>query len=105
MGEGSSYFFIWDLKVRPAAPSRALHEGGPFIVGPKPGPSWVQAGPKLGPKPGPSWEPKKSKKQIRILKIEIRVAQNVGKVSIYEKIPLRGPHLGPPAWGHCLRVR
>ena len=58
---GQVIFFIWDLKVRPAAPSRALHEGGPFIVGPKPGPIWVQAGPKLGPSRAQAGSPKNQK--------------------------------------------
>ena len=96
-------------------PSRAQ------VDGPKPGPSgWAQAGPKVGgPKPGPSgcaqagpkwvgpsWAqarnlgPKKNKK-TKILKIKIRVAQNVGKVWISRKKNLPAP-LGPSQAFFCV---
>ena len=58
------------------------------VGGPKPGPSgWAQAGPKWV---GPSWAqarnlgPKKIK-EMKILKIKIRSAKNVGKVWISKK--------------------
>ena len=85
------------------------------VGGPKPGPSgWAQAGPKwvgpsraqAGPKwVGPSWAqarnlgPKKIKK-IKILKIQIRSAQNVGKVWISRKKILLAPF--GAIWGHFL---
>ena len=97
------------------------------VGGPQPGPSgWAQAGPKwvgpswaqvggppgpsglaqAGPKwVGPSWAqarnlgPKKIQK-IKILKIKIRVAQNVGKVWISRKKNLPAPFGAIP--GHFL---
>ena len=73
--------------------------------GPKPGPSRAQAGPRpdfwkfgnLGPGNLEIWDPTKIKK-IKILKIKIRSAQNVGKVWISRNKNPPGPilgHLGP----------
>ena len=82
------------------------------VGGPKPGPSgWAQAGPKwVGPsgwaQAGPKWAqarnlgPKKIKK-IKILKIQIRSAQNVGKVWISREKNLPAPFGALPA--HFLR--
>ena len=79
-------------------------------AGPKQGPSRAQAraqaGPKPGPSPGPSWAqarnlgPKKIQK-IKILKIKIRSAQNVGKVWISRK-KSSWPHLGPSGPIFCV---
>ena len=61
------------------------------VNGPKPGPGgWAQAGPKLGPSWAQNglepemWDPPQQK-IIKVLKIKIRVAQNVGKVWISRK--------------------
>ena len=86
--------------VTARGPSRAQ------VGGPKPGPSgWAQAGPKWV---GPSWDlvagpklgPKKSQK-IKILKIKICVAQNVGKVWISGKKILLAPF--GAFWANFLR--
>ena len=89
--------------AHPRGPSGWAH-AGPKWVGPRwaqvrapTGPKWVgphraQVG---GPKPE-IWDPTKIQK-IKILKIQIRSAQNVGKVWISRKHP-PGPiwaHLGP----------
>ena len=72
-------------------------------AGPKLGPSWAQA----GPKPGPSWAqagPKLGSQKIpktKILEIEIRVTQNVGKVWISRK-KSSWPHLGPSGHIFCV---
>ena len=61
--------------------------------GPQPGPSgWAQAWPKLGPSRAQARNlgPKK-KQKIKILKIKIHVAQNVGKVWISRKKNLPAP--------------
>ena len=74
-------------------PSRA-QVGGPKL--PKPGPSgWAQAGPKPE-----IWDPTKIPK-IKILKIKIRSAQNVGKVWISRKKNLPAPFGALP--GNFLR--
>ena len=86
------------------------------VGGPKPGPSgWAHAGPKWvgprwaqvgGPTPGPSWAqarnlgPKNIQK-IKILKIKIRSAQNVGKVFLSRKKTFPAPFGAFP--GHFLR--
>ena len=98
-----------DLRIRPA-PAPAASSGNPSgwaqagpkwvgpslaqVGGPKPGPSgWAQAGLKWV---GPSWAqarnlgPKKFPK-IKILKIQIRSDQNVGKVWIGRKRNLPAP--------------
>ena len=84
----------WDLRIRPTLPAPAAP--APAASGPKPGP---QLGPKPGPKPGPSRAQAGPKlgaqkiQKIKILKIKIRVAQNVGKVWISrKKIPLAPFH-------------
>ena len=56
------------------------------------GPSWPQAGPKLGAQ---------KIQKIKILKIQIRSAQNVGKVWISRKKILLTPF--GPIWAHFLR--
>ena len=63
------------------------------------GPSWAQVG---GPKLGPSQkcgDPKKSK--IKILKIQIGSAQNVGKVWMSRKKIILAPF--GPIWANFLR--
>ena len=60
-------------------------------AGPKPGPSRAQAGPKVGP--SQKFGTQKIKK-VKIFKIKIRSAQNVGKVWISRK-KSSWPHLGP----------
>ena len=107
----------------PEGPTRGAPRQGPKWVGPRgaqvggptwgpsgwahAGPKWVgprgaQAGPKwaqVGPKPE-IWDPKKIQK-IKILKIKIRSAQNVGKVWISLKKNLPAPFGALP--GHFLR--
>ena len=82
-----------DLRIRPAAPAAA--SGNPS--------GWAQAGPKWV---GPSWAQArnlgpKQFRNIKILKIKIRVAQNVGKVWISQKKNLSAPFGVIP--GHFLR--
>ena len=78
LGEGSG----WDLRIRPAAPAPAPAAPKPR---PKLSPSWAQAGPKVGAQ---------KIQKIKILKIKIRSAQNVGKVWISRK-KSSWPYLGP----------
>ena len=56
---------------------------------------WAQARAQAGPKPGPSWAQAGSQKipKIKILKIKVRSAQNAGKVWISSK-KLSWPSLG-----------
>ena len=69
------------------------------VGGPKPGPSeWAQAGPKWAQ--ARNLGPQKIKK-IKILKIKIRSAQNVGKVWISRKKILLAPF--GPIWANFLR--
>ena len=98
--ESSSGGGVWARAPGPAqgpqlGPSRAPAgpKPGPSRAqaGSKPGPSWAQAGPKPGPSQKFGTQHKSNKK---ILKIKIRVAQNVGKVWIGRK-KKSWPHLGP----------
>ena len=104
-----------DLRIRPAPTPAPAASGNPSgwaqagptwvgpsqaqVGGPKPGPSgWAHAGPKVGPsqKFGTQKIPK-----IKIIKIKIRSAQNVGKVFISRKKNLPPPF--GPIWAHFLR--
>ena len=74
---------------------------GPKWVGPswaQVGPSWAQVGPKVGP--NQNFGTQKIQK-IKILKIKIRSAQNVGKVLLCRK-KASPPHLGPSGPIFCV---
>ena len=95
----------------PEGPTRGAQVGGPTW-----GPSgWAHVGPKVG---GPTWGPKwvgprgaqvgpsqkfgtQKIQKIKILKIKIRSAQNVGKVWISRK-KSSWPHLGPSGPIFCV---